>query len=140
MRVTRGDADDARAGAHEHLHRRDECGRRPVGDEDIVRLRHAAEVVESQLVQTVGVEGRRELVVEHHRLLREHERALEAREVEDLALGDDPPRRPELGEVILGGCEDLTGYVGHQTRRRSRYAARRVSGNEIRKKTTAIAP
>jgi hypothetical protein len=41
--------------------------------------------------------------------------------------------------MVVGAGQDLAPGVSHQTRRRSSYAARRVSGNEMMKKTTAIA-
>jgi hypothetical protein len=44
----------------------------------------------------------------------------------------------EMLLLVLG--EQSLDRVGHQMRRRSRYAANLVSGNEITKKTTAIAP
>ena len=151
------------AGLDEHLHRSNEPRGRPVRDEDVVATRHAAEMLEPELGEPLAVERRGELVVERC-ALRQRERANQAREVEErpfrVPAGHDPPGDAQLRDVVGGRAEDLPALVrqlcgdvgahagGAVTRlsarptssRLSRYAASRVSGNEMTKKAIMIAP
>jgi hypothetical protein len=90
----------------------------PVEDGDVVERLGAAEVLEGQRRQPVGVDGRRQLVVRPCDLLGRHRQAvLEAREDED-RLGaesaDEAPGAAELAEVVRGGGEDAPAGVGER--------------------------
>ncbi len=123
------EADNPAAGRDQHLHGRDDARRRPVREEDVVTAGHAAEVLEAELGQTLAVQRRRELVVERPAQLRERHRADEAGEVVErsvgVAPGDDPPRRPELRNVVGGRAQQFPARIrqlGGDGRHTSRFS------------------